>query len=115
MWHPDLGDGVHPDKWASIDCPLPRIRSRMCWIGYVFTPVEIAAMMSLQCRLGLGASAFSAVSSTRSAPRPVGRIAAFASWWTLGGTVILVVTLLVKAPVRNDAHFVFLDYENFTG
>jgi len=44
MWHPDLGDGVHPDKWASIDCPLPRIRSRMCWIGYVFTPVEIAAM-----------------------------------------------------------------------
>lgn len=45
----------------------------------------------------------------------MGRIAAFASYWTLGGTVILVVTLLVKAPVRQPAHFVFLDYENYTG
>lgn len=45
----------------------------------------------------------------------VGRIAAFASWWTLGGTVVLVVTLLVKAPHKNEAHFVFFDYEDYTG
>jgi hypothetical protein len=32
-------------------------------------------------------------------------------WWTLGGTVVLVITLLVKAPMRDPAHFVFLDFE----
>ncbi|CAE6528864.1 unnamed protein product [Rhizoctonia solani] len=36
-------------------------------------------------------------------------------WWTLVGTVILVVTLLVKSPVKNSASFVFTDLENFTG
>ncbi|CAE6454999.1 unnamed protein product [Rhizoctonia solani] len=36
-------------------------------------------------------------------------------WWTLIGTVILVVTLLVKSPVKNSASFVFTDLENFTG
>ncbi|KAG8760023.1 hypothetical protein FRC11_001055 [Ceratobasidium sp. 423] len=36
-------------------------------------------------------------------------------WWTLVGTIILVVTLLVKSPVKNSASFVFTDLENFTG
>jgi amino acid transporter len=45
----------------------------------------------------------------------VGRLAAFASWWTLGGTVCLTIVLLVKAPHRNDARFVFLGFENVSG
>ena len=34
----------------------------------------------------------------------IGRMSAFNVWWTLGGTVVLVVTLLTKAPnlVRYD-------------
>ncbi|KAG8741893.1 hypothetical protein FRC10_002306 [Ceratobasidium sp. 414] len=36
-------------------------------------------------------------------------------WWTLIGTLILVVTLLVKSPAKNSASFVFTDLENFTG
>ncbi|KAA1475343.1 amino acid transporter [Dentipellis sp. KUC8613] len=47
--------------------------------------------------------------------RAVGHMSAFNMWWTLGGTLVLVVTLLVKAPVKNTASFVFTDYENFTG
>jgi amino acid transporter len=33
----------------------------------------------------------------------------------LGGTLVLVITLLVKAPHRNDANFVFFNFENTTG
>ncbi|KAG1740477.1 amino acid transporter [Suillus paluster] len=36
-------------------------------------------------------------------------------WWTLGGTVVLVTTLLVKAPMKNSADFVFTNVQNFTG
>lgn len=36
-------------------------------------------------------------------------------WWTLGGTVVLVTTLLVKAPMMNSADFVFTNVQNFTG
>lgn len=52
-------------------------------------------------------------------------------WWTLGGTLFLVITLLVKSPnkvwndftwnlslslnKKNSAEFVFTDLENFTG
>ncbi|KAK8869444.1 hypothetical protein IAR55_000008 [Kwoniella newhampshirensis] len=75
--------------------------------GYTLTRVEIAAIAWGFCIL----SGF--VNSGGS--KLVGRIATFASWWTLGGTVVLVVTLLVKAPVKNDAHFVFFDFENYTG
>ncbi|RSH79125.1 uncharacterized protein EHS24_001163 [Apiotrichum porosum] len=75
--------------------------------GYTLTRVEIAAMAWGFCILaGLVNSGGSKL---------VGRIAAFASWWTLGGTVVLVVTLLVKAPHKNEAHFVFFDYEDYTG
>jgi len=45
----------------------------------------------------------------------IGRMSAFNVWWTLGGTFVLVIALLVKAPVKNTASFVFTDYENFTG
>jgi amino acid transporter len=32
--------------------------------------------------------------------KAVGRMSTFSVWWTLGGTVVLVITLLVKAPVK---------------
>ncbi|KAI0708361.1 amino acid transporter [Earliella scabrosa] len=47
--------------------------------------------------------------------KAIGHMSAFNLWWTLGGTFVLVITLLVKAPVKNNAEFVFTDYENFTG
>ncbi|KAF5393555.1 hypothetical protein D9757_000048 [Collybiopsis confluens] len=47
--------------------------------------------------------------------KAIGWMSSFNIWWTLGGTFVLVVTLLVKAPVKNSADFVFTDLENFTG
>ncbi|KAJ3788430.1 amino acid transporter [Lentinula aff. detonsa] len=47
--------------------------------------------------------------------KAIGRMSTFNIWWTLGGTFVLVITLLVKAPVKNSAEFVFTDFENFTG
>ncbi|KAF8961453.1 amino acid/polyamine transporter I [Flammula alnicola] len=47
--------------------------------------------------------------------KAVGRMSAFNVWWTVGGTIVLVITLVTKAPKRNSATFVFTDYENFTG
>ncbi|KAJ8597640.1 amino acid transporter [Rhizopogon salebrosus TDB-379] len=47
--------------------------------------------------------------------KAIGRMSMFNVWWTLGGTVVLVITLLVKAPTKNSAHFVFTDFQNFTG
>lgn len=39
-------------------------------------------------------------------------MSSFNVWWTLGGTFVLVVTLLVKSPVKNSARFVFTDFED---
>ncbi|KAH8080676.1 amino acid transporter [Cristinia sonorae] len=47
--------------------------------------------------------------------KAIGRMSSFNMWWTLGGTLVLVVTLLVVTPVKNDAKFVFTNYQNFTG
>ncbi|OAX40392.1 amino acid transporter [Rhizopogon vinicolor AM-OR11-026] len=47
--------------------------------------------------------------------KAIGRMSTFSVWWTLGGTVVLVITLLVKAPVKNSALFVFTDFQNYTG
>ncbi|KZW03950.1 amino acid transporter [Exidia glandulosa HHB12029] len=71
------------------------------------TRVEIAAM-------AWGVNILSGIINTIGT-RAIGGMSAFNMWWTLGGTVVLVVTLLVKAPVQNSAEFVFTDYENFTG
>ena len=32
--------------------------------------------------------------------KAIGRMSAFNVWWTVGGTLVLVITLLVKAPER---------------
>ncbi|OSX57506.1 hypothetical protein POSPLADRAFT_1067868 [Postia placenta MAD-698-R-SB12] len=45
----------------------------------------------------------------------IGAMSSLNVWWTLGGTFVLVITLLVKAPVKNTADFVFTDYQNYTG
>ncbi|KIK65291.1 hypothetical protein GYMLUDRAFT_93955 [Collybiopsis luxurians FD-317 M1] len=47
--------------------------------------------------------------------KAIAKMSSFNIWWTLGGTFVLVITLLVKAPVKNSADFVFTDLENFTG
>lgn len=75
--------------------------------GKTLTRVEIAAIAWGFCILS------GVVNHLGS--KTIGRIAAFATWWTLGGTLVLVITLLVKAPVKNNAKFVFLDFENTTG
>jgi len=62
--------------------------------------------------------------------KAISRMSSFNVWWTVGGTLVLVITLLVKAPERvsfslsiisrtlrilgqNTASFVFTDYEKF--
>ncbi|KAG2123138.1 amino acid transporter [Suillus cothurnatus] len=47
--------------------------------------------------------------------KAIGHMSTLFVWWTLGGTVTLVTTLLVKAPVMNSADFVFTNVQNFTG
>ncbi|CCM06177.1 uncharacterized protein FIBRA_08419 [Fibroporia radiculosa] len=73
----------------------------------VLTRVEIAA-------IAWGVNIASGVINTVGT-RAIGGMSAFNLWWTLGGTFVLVITLLVKAPVRNPADFVFTDFQNFTG
>ncbi|KAI5116509.1 hypothetical protein M0805_001864 [Coniferiporia weirii] len=75
--------------------------------GRALTRVEIAA-------LAWGVNILSGIINTVGT-KAIGRMSAFNVWWTLGGTVVLVVTLLVKAPTLNSAEFVFTDLENFTG
>ena len=43
--------------------------------------------------------------------KAIGRMSSFNVWWTLGGTFVLVITLLVKAPAKvsiYDQHFDFM-------
>ncbi|OAX40393.1 amino acid transporter [Rhizopogon vinicolor AM-OR11-026] len=47
--------------------------------------------------------------------KAIGHMSSLFVWWTLGGTVFLVVSLLVKAPVKNSAGFAFTNFQNFTG
>ncbi|KAG1769761.1 amino acid transporter [Suillus occidentalis] len=47
--------------------------------------------------------------------KAIGRMSTFNVWWTLGGTLVLAITLLVKAPVKNTPNFVFTNFQNFTG
>ncbi|KZT08199.1 amino acid transporter [Laetiporus sulphureus 93-53] len=75
--------------------------------GRTLTRVEIAA-------IAWGVNIASGIINTVGT-RAIGAMSTFNLWWTLGGTFVLVITLLVKAPVKNPAEFVFTDYENFTG
>ncbi|KAF9477649.1 amino acid transporter [Pholiota conissans] len=71
------------------------------------TRVEIAA-------IAWGVNILSGIINTVGT-KAIGRMSSFNVWWTIGGTFVLVITLLTKAPTKNDASFVFTDYENFTG
>lgn len=75
--------------------------------GRTLTRVEIAA-------IAWGINILSGIINTVGT-KAVGRMSSFNVWWTLGGTFVLVVTLLVKSPIKNSASFVFADFENFTG
>lgn len=75
--------------------------------GRTLTRVEIAA-------IAWGVNILSGIINTVGT-KAIGALSTFNLWWTLGGTLVLVITLLVKAPVKNSADFVFTDFENFTG
>ncbi|THU84916.1 amino acid transporter [Dendrothele bispora CBS 962.96] len=75
--------------------------------GRNLTRVEIAA-------IAWGVNILSGIINTIGT-KAIGRMSSFNIWWTLGGTFVLVITLLVKAPQKNTAEFVFTDLENFTG
>ncbi|KAL7418652.1 polyamine transporter tpo5 [Cryptotrichosporon argae] len=100
--------------WAMVFTGTSGLLSTGLWLastlecaGYTFNRTEIAAMAWGFCIL---AGVINHLGS-----KSVGRVATFASWWTIGGTVVIVVSLLVKAPTLNKANFVFFDYENNTG
>ncbi|KAK1231737.1 polyamine transporter tpo5 [Marasmius sp. AFHP31] len=75
--------------------------------GRILTRVEIAA-------IAWGVNIASGIINTIGT-KAIGRMSNFNIWWTLAGTFVLVVTLLVKSPTKNSASFVFTDFENFTG
>src|SRR5882762_7043192 len=60
--------------------------------GRTLTRVEIAA-------IAWGMNIFSGILNTVGT-KAIGRMSSFNVWWTLGGTFVLVITLLVKAPVK---------------
>ena len=92
--------------------------------GRTLTRVEVAA-------IAWGVNILSGIINTIGT-KAIGHMSSFNLWWTLGGTFVLVITLLVKAPVKvssrlshewrrgltrrglqNSAAFVFTDYEKY--
>jgi amino acid transporter len=115
-----LGDGIHWDKRAVKLCSMGRFSPSSRWISPYPCRDRSYGMVCFYfetSQILIGARGFCALSCFINCmgSKAIGRLAAFASWWTLGGTVVLVVTLLVKAPMHNPASFVFFDYENTTG
>lgn len=60
--------------------------------GRTLTRVEVAA-------IAWGVNIASGVINTIGT-KAIGHMSSFNLWWTLGGTFVLVITLLVKAPVK---------------
>ena len=60
--------------------------------GRTLTRVEIAA-------IAWGVNILSGIINTIGT-KAIGHMSTFNLWWTLGGTFVLVITLLVKAPVK---------------
>lgn len=87
--------------------------------GRNLSKVEIAA-------ISWGVNIMSGIINTVGT-KAIGTMSTFNLWWTLGGTFVLVITLLLKAPgkasmhrpmgivltsnVQNSAEFVFTNYE----
>lgn len=60
--------------------------------GRTLSRVEIAA-------IAWGVNVMSGIINTIGT-KAIGTMSTFNLWWTLGGTLVLVITLLVKAPVK---------------
>jgi amino acid transporter len=75
--------------------------------GRTLTRVEITV-------IAWAMNIFSGIVSTIGT-KAIGRMSTFNVWWTLSGTFVLVITLLVKTPVKNSPNFVFTNFQNFTG
>ncbi|KAF4613045.1 hypothetical protein D9613_010786 [Agrocybe pediades] len=60
--------------------------------GITFSRVEIAV-------IAWGINIASGILNTIGT-KAIGRMSSFNVWWTIGGTFVLVITLLVKAPVK---------------
>ncbi len=60
--------------------------------GRTLTRVEVAA-------IAWGVNIASGIMNTIGT-KAIGHMSSFNLWWTLGGTFVLVITLLVKAPVK---------------
>ncbi|EIW79578.1 hypothetical protein CONPUDRAFT_58025 [Coniophora puteana RWD-64-598 SS2] len=79
--------------------------------GRTLTRVEIAA-------IAWGVNIASGIVNTVGT-KAIGRMSSFNVWWTLGGTFVLVVTLLVKAPAKrhNTRILLYTDFASvsFTG
>ena len=60
--------------------------------GRTLTRVEVAA-------IAWGVNILSGIINTIGT-KAIGHMSSFNLWWTLGGTFVLVITLLVKAPVK---------------
>lgn len=60
--------------------------------GHTLSRVEVAA-------IAWGVNILSGVINTMGT-KTIGAMSSFNLWWTLGGTLVLVITLLVKAPEK---------------
>ena len=103
---------------------------------YIASLIEIGQQTSLTkleiTGLAWGVNLASGIINTIGT-KAISRMSSFNVWWTVGGTLVLVITLLVKAPERvsfspsiiisqtlgtlgqNTANFVFTDYEKLEG
>jgi amino acid transporter len=72
--------------------------------GRTLSRVEIAA-------IAWGVNILSGIINTVGT-KAIGSISTFNVWWTLGGTVVLVITLLVKAPVKVEDIFLHSSHSN---
>ncbi|KJA23954.1 hypothetical protein HYPSUDRAFT_184693 [Hypholoma sublateritium FD-334 SS-4] len=85
---------------------------------YIASLIEIGQKISLTrveiAAIAWGVNVASGIINTVGT-KAIGHMSSFNLWWTIGGTLVLVITLFMKAPERNAATFVFTDYENFTG
>jgi len=70
---------------------------------YIASLVEVGTGMTLSrvkiTAIAWGVNILSGIVNTVGT-KAVGRMSAFYVWWTLGGTFVLVVTLLVKSPTK---------------
>lgn len=70
---------------------------------YIASLIEIGQNISLTrveiAAIAWGVNVASGIINTIGT-KAIGRMSSFNVWWTIGGTLVLVITLLVKAPER---------------